>query len=119
MIFLTKKRRRCCDAGPEFINSWSGSAYCWQQLQADTNPMSVKCGASVAIAGQYPFNPSQYLMLAGACAHSAWRAAADSEMEVSAYFTSVYLPSFGRAVSGNAADSEIEVYCFFHECAYI
>ena len=30
-------------------------------------------------------------MLAGACAHSAWCAAADSEMEVSAYFTSVHI----------------------------
>ena len=66
--------------------------------------MSVKCDA-----GQYPISPSQYFILAGARAHSAWRAAADSEMEVSAYFTSVHIPSFGRAVKGNAADSKIEV----------
>ena len=33
-------------------SSWSGSAYCWWQLQADTDPMSVKCWASVAGAGQ-------------------------------------------------------------------
>ena len=34
--------------------------------QADTDPMSVKCWASVAGAGQYPFNRSQqaYFMLA-------------------------------------------------------
>ena len=36
----------------------------------------------------------------GAHAHSAWRAAAGSEMEVSAYFTSVHILSFGRAVTG-------------------
>ena len=53
--------------------------------------MSVKCWASVPGAGQYPFSPSQYSMLAGARAHSAWRNAADSEMEVSAYFTSVHI----------------------------
>ena len=41
------------------------------------------------------------------------RAAADSEMEVSAYFTSVYIPSFGRAVTGNAADSKIKVSAYF------
>ena len=42
----------------------SGSAYCRRRVQADTDPMSVECWASVASAGQYPFNPSQYLMLA-------------------------------------------------------
>ena len=71
--------------------------------------MSVKCWASVAGAGQYSLSPSQYFMLAGARAHSAWRAAADSEMEVSAYFTSVHIPPSGRAVTGNAANSEMEV----------
>ena len=75
--------------------------------------MSVKCWASVAGAGQYPFSPSQYFMLAGARAHSAWRAAADSEMEVSAYFTSVHIPSFGSTVTSNAADSEMEVSAYF------
>ena len=52
-------------------------------------------------------------MLAGARAHSAWRAAADSEIEVSAYFTSVLIPSFGRAVTGKSERSdarEKEVY---------
>ena len=52
-------------------------------------------------------------MLAGACAHSAWRAAADSKMGVSAYFTSVLIPSFGRAVTGKSERSdarEKEVY---------
>ena len=42
-------------------NSWSaGSAYCWRRVQANTT----KCWASVAVAGQYPFSPSQYFMLA-------------------------------------------------------
>ena len=69
---------------------------------------------------QYPLSPTQYFMLAGASAHSAWRAAADSEMEVSAYFTSVHIPPSGRAVTGNAADSEMEVgpIYLFHKCAY-
>ena len=102
-----------CVCWAAFNSSWSGSAYCWWRLQADTHPMSAKCWASIAGAGQFPFSPSQYFMLAGAHAHSAWRAAADSEMEVSAYFTSVHIPSFGRAVTGTAADSEMEVSDFF------
>ena len=51
-------------AGLRSIASWSGRAYCWRRVQADTDPMSDKCWASVAIAGQYLFNPSQYFMLA-------------------------------------------------------
>ena len=35
--------------------------------------------------------------------------AADSEMEVSDHFTSVLIPSFGRAVTGTAADIKMEV----------
>ena len=35
------------------------AAYCWPRLQANTEPISVKCWASVAGAGQYPFCPSQ------------------------------------------------------------
>ena len=62
--------------------------------------MSVKCWASVVGAGLYSFSPSRYFMLGGAHAHSAWRAAAGSEMEVSAYFTSVHILSSGRAVTG-------------------
>ena len=64
-------------------------------------------------AGQYPSSPSQHYMLARACVHSEWRAAADSEMEVSSHFTSVHIPSLGRAVTGNASDSEMEVSAYF------
>ena len=71
--------------------------------------MSVKCWARVADAGQYPFSLSHYSMLAGARALSSWRAAADSEIEVSVYFTSVHITSFGRATTGTAADSKMEV----------
>ena len=39
------------------------AAYCWPRLQADTDPMSVKCWASVASAGQYRFCPSQHFIL--------------------------------------------------------
>ena len=39
------------------------AAHCWPWLQADTDPMSVKCWASVTSAGQYPFCPSQYFIL--------------------------------------------------------
>ena len=53
-----------------FNSTWSDSAYCWQPVQADTDPMSVKCWASVAGADQYPFSPSQYFILAGLRAHS-------------------------------------------------
>ena len=62
------------DAGPASNQHWfnalcllgfgSGSGYCWRQLQADTDPMSVKCWVSIAVVGQYPFSPSQYFMLA-------------------------------------------------------
>ena len=38
-------------------------AYCWPGLQADTDPMSVKCWAGVAGAGQYPFCPRQYSIM--------------------------------------------------------
>ena len=37
--------------------------YYWWRLQADTDSMYIKCWASVARAGQYPFSPSQYFML--------------------------------------------------------
>ena len=64
-----------CDAGTAsnqfntvcwatFNSSWSGNAYCWRRVQADTDPRSGKCWASVAGAGQYPISPSQYFMLA-------------------------------------------------------
>ena len=66
-----------CDAGPASKQHWFNgscllrlhsiarwSAYCWRQVQADTDPMSVKCWASVAGAGQYPFSPSRYFVLA-------------------------------------------------------
>ena len=72
-----------CDAGPASNQHWfntscllgcgSGSAYCWQRVQADTDPMSVKCWASVTAAGQYPFSPSQYFMLAKLRSHSIHR----------------------------------------------
>ena len=43
---------------------WFGTAYYdWRRLQADTDPMSVKCWTIVAGAGQYPFSPSQYFIL--------------------------------------------------------
>ena len=47
-----------------------GSAYCWWQVQADTDPMYVKCWASDADVGQCPFSPSQYFILA---APAYWR----------------------------------------------
>ena len=82
---------------------------------------SIAAGLVVLTAGgdykltltQCPFSPGQYFMLAGAEANSAWRAAAGSKMEVSAYFTSVHIPYFGRAVTGNATDSKMEVSAHF------
>ena len=44
-------------------SSWSGIAYCWRRLQADTNPVSDKCWISAAGASQYPFSSSRYVML--------------------------------------------------------
>ena len=52
------------------IAPWSDSAYCWRRVQADTDPMSVNCWASLASAGQYPFSPSQYVIVADVCPHS-------------------------------------------------
>ena len=44
------------------------SASCWRwcvhRVQADTDPMSVKCWSSFAGAGQYPCSPSRYFILA-------------------------------------------------------
>ena len=62
-------------------SSWSGNAYCWRRLLAEIDPMSGKCWASVAGAGQYPFSLS---------------ATADSEMEVSAYFKNVHITVFWK-----------------------
>ena len=50
-VGLASNQPRVCWA--VFNSSWSGSAHCWRQLQADTNPMSVKCWARVAGADQY------------------------------------------------------------------
>ena len=36
-----------------------------------------------------------------------------AKLEVSAYFTSVHLPTFGRGVTGNASDSEMEISAYF------
>ena len=74
---LTQCWLTVCDAGPASNQhwfsascllgaafSWSSIAkYCSRRLQADTEPMSVKCWDSVAGAGQYPLSPSQYFML--------------------------------------------------------
>ena len=38
---------------------------------------------------------------------------AASKMELSAYFTCVHIPSFGRDVTGNAAASKMEVSAYF------
>ena len=43
----TGQLSRVCWAA--FYSSWSGIAYCWRRLQADTDPMSVNCWASVAV----------------------------------------------------------------------
>ena len=48
-------------------NQWR---WCVSRVQADTDPMSGKCWASIAGSGQYPFSPGQYFMLAGVCTHS-------------------------------------------------
>ena len=64
--FATLTHHQACTGSTPRVCSarWSGSAYCWRRVQADTDPMSVKCWASVAGAGQYPFSPSHYFMLA-------------------------------------------------------
>ena len=61
-------------AGLRSVGRWTGSAYCWRRVKADTDLMSVKCWTSVASACQYPFSPSQYFMLAGLRAHIAYTA---------------------------------------------
>ena len=72
---LDQRRRRCPDVVQMCFLGIAAdlvllAAYFWLRLQADADPMSVKCWASVAGAGQYPFCPSQYLiMLVPAC----WR----------------------------------------------
>ena len=51
-----------CVCWAAFYSCWSGIAYCWRRLQADADPMYVKCWASVAGAGHYLFITSQYFM---------------------------------------------------------
>ena len=53
-------------------------------------------------------------MLAGARVHSAWRAAADSDMEVhvSAYFTSVHITVFWKGCDRHCRDSKMEVSAY-------
>ena len=99
-------------------SSSSGSAYCWRRLQADTGTMSVKCWASISGAGQYPFSPSRYFMPVGACAHSAGCAAADSDMEVSAYFTSVHITVFWMGCARHCCSQRNGRICLFQKCAY-
>ena len=98
---------------PRVGSSWSGSAYCWRH-----RPNVVKCWASVAGAGQYPFSPSEYFMLVGARAHSAWSAAAESEIEVSAYFTSVHITVFWKGCDRHWRRQRNGSICLFHKCAY-
>ena len=38
-----------CVCRAAFNSSWSGSSYCWRRLQAETDPLSGKCSASVAV----------------------------------------------------------------------
>ena len=55
---------------PALANTYSilSSVMCWCQcvhrVHADTDPTSVKCWASIAGAGQYPFNTEQSIFLA-------------------------------------------------------
>ena len=60
---ITGSTPRVCWAAFNIAASLVLQSYCWRRLQADTDPLSVKCWASVAGAGQYPFSPSQYFML--------------------------------------------------------
>ena len=63
-----------CDAGSASYQHWLNASclLCYVKLHADlivlpavdTDPMSVKYCDSVAGAGQYPFSPGQYFMLA-------------------------------------------------------
>ena len=57
-------------------------------------------------------------MLAGARAHLAWQAAADSKMEVSAYFTTVHIPSFGRAVTAKQQTAKWKYLLISQVCIY-
>ena len=42
---------QCGLSAQRSIARWSGSAFCLRRVQADTDPMCVKCWASVAGAG--------------------------------------------------------------------
>ena len=63
-------------------------------------------------------SPSQFFLLAGACAHSAKHAAADSEMEVTAYFTSVHITVFWNGCDRHCCRQRNGSICLFHKCAY-
>ena len=64
-------------------------------------------------------------MLVGVCAHSAWRAAADSKMkdietEVFAYFISVHITGtdFWKGCDRHCCRQQNGSICLFHKCAY-
>ena len=74
---LDQRRRRWADVVQMlykcFIfagnSSWSGIAYCWRRLQADTDPMSVKCWASVAGARQLNHHCTHHNVIIILCFH--------------------------------------------------
>ena len=78
--------------------SWSGIAYCWRRLQANTDSMFVKCWASVAGAGQYPSSLSQYFILpVPAC----WRYGQNAEPKLDYWRTfSVHQTRHGNPTLG-------------------
>ena len=117
-----------CDSGPASNQHWF-KALCLliaaglvmltaAAITSWHRPMSAKCWVSVAVAGQYPFSPGQYFMLAGALAHPAWRTAADSEMVVFAYFTSVHITVSWKVCDGHCCRQKNVSICLFHKCAY-
>ena len=61
---------------------------------------------------------SQYFMLVGARAHLAMRTAANSDMEVSSYFTSVHVTVFWKSCNRHCCRQQFGSICLFDKSAY-
>ena len=74
-----------------------------------------KCLLLAASTSRHRPNVSsnQYFMLTGARAHSVWCAVADNEMEVSAYFISVHIPSCDRQKGAQRRQRKLSIYLIY------
>ena len=114
----TGSTNRVCWAA--FNSGWSGSAYHWRRIQADTDPIYVKCSASVASVSIQCWSGDQdgFFMLAGARTHSAWPAAADMKWKCLLISQVCIYTVFWKGCDRQCCRQRNGCICLFHKCAY-